>query len=333
MQKIKSLLILCFGLCVCILPQSVAAAPIASNLKITSNYESSTKYFYNGKPVVSGNITSSATGILVDFDNLDSADDYFVAVSGSYPTGYFTTNADCFSSRLDSAVCASSIPNGIYKVSVEISIDIYSDPEIDLFPKLFVKTDAGYVVDKTAPIAPVLTQPSTPVDADMTTISGTAEAGALVTISGQGQIKKIQLDSTQTTFSTTMNLSQNQTNSYSVTATDASGNISTASTVSVTESTYSPATKTYKTVYIASSSQTSGTAGVTASSDDSSDSSTATASDANGIIKGASTTASEAKTDSENYTSWLVALGFSIVLAVFAWTMYFRKKKMLSTIS
>lgn len=222
-------------------PRLVLAANNLVSASILNQHESSTKYFYNHVPVVSGVISGDVRGIIVTFDNIANSDDYSVTITQPYPSAIFTTQNDCFSSLLVSSACSNVIPIGMYRVTVEASLTIYDNPEILTFPKLLVVTDAGYAIDKTAPARPILDVQPNIVNADSITISGSAESGSLVTVAGNGQTKTQQLPFGATRFSIQMILAQNSQNSFYVTATDDAGNVSDVSSTMVQESSFSSA--------------------------------------------------------------------------------------------
>ena len=215
-------------------PGSTHASGNLSNVMITKTYESTTKYFYDGKPVVTGNISGAVQGVTVNFNNVDNGNNYFVTVS-SLSISSFTTASDCFSPQT-SGTCQANLPDGVYQVSIEATTDLFSNPEVYTFPKYLAKVPTGSTVDTVAPAAPILDNLTSPVDADSTTISGSAEDSALISVTGMNQTKTLQLGSGNGRFAITVNLKQNSLNIFSVTATDATGNISVAATISMIES-------------------------------------------------------------------------------------------------
>jgi hypothetical protein len=211
-----------------------------SNLTISKNFESSTKYFYDQKPYVTGSISSDINGVVVYFDNISNADDYSVTVNQTYPAASFTTQNDCFSYG---SQCPNTIPDGTYRVTAEAFRDL-DVSQTYVFPKLLVKVADVSDIDQSAPAKPILDSIASPLDADNMALTGSAEADALVTINGEGQTKTQQLTSGNTHFAITVSLTQNAQNNFSVTAMDDAGNISEAASANLTEAPTSTPTPT-----------------------------------------------------------------------------------------
>ncbi len=99
--------------------------------------------------------------------------------------------------------------------------------------------------DNTAPDAPVITQPTTPTNDDSITINGSAEAGATVTLT---QNDTVLTSPTATagangdwSIEVTLSANNNGANTFTATASDAAGNVSTPSAaVSITLDTVAP---------------------------------------------------------------------------------------------
>ncbi len=98
--------------------------------------------------------------------------------------------------------------------------------------------------DSIAPIAPVVVSPLVPttVNATTSTLTGTAEAGSLVSVyAGNTLIGTEQLGSGQTSYSIGVPLVQNAANNFTITATDVAGNVSVSATVpTITEDSIAP---------------------------------------------------------------------------------------------
>ncbi|MCX6809684.1 MAG: Ig-like domain-containing protein [Candidatus Berkelbacteria bacterium] len=227
-----SIILTFFAFIFLLFPPSVFASDNISALVISKNFESSTKYFYDARPWVSGNISSQVKSVLVHFDNISNDVDYFVAISD--PVTFFSTAGKCFSPSQGN--CSDDIPDGTYKVTAEAFSDI-DVSQVYVFPKLLVKIPNGSAVDQAAPEKPILDAISSPIDADNVTLNGSAEANSQISVQGEGQSKTQQLTNGETRFSITVSLTQNAQNNFQITATDEAGNISEAVNVAITEET------------------------------------------------------------------------------------------------
>ncbi|MFA5926546.1 MAG: Ig-like domain-containing protein [Patescibacteria group bacterium] len=133
------------------------------------------------------------------------------------------------------------VPNGDVNVAT-ISID-----GNDLSSNDVVETPisgATFTIDNTVPVAPTISTVASPVDADSQTITGTAEANSLVTITGGAATATQQLTGGATAYSIVVTLTQDTTNTLSVTATDAAGNVSSAAAATIIETVSVPASDT-----------------------------------------------------------------------------------------
>lgn len=288
---------------------------------ITNLYESSTKYFYTQTPVVTGVISDQVRGVIVRFDNAETGQGYSVTVDQSYPATSFTTQNDCFSSSSSNASCSDTLPLGVYKVTVEASLNIYDASQTLVFPKLLEIVSSSQSIDRTAPNRPILDPISSPTNADTAVLSGTAEAGSLVNVTGANQTKSDQLTSGSTHFSITVSLVQNSQNSFSVTAMDSAGNTSSPATCTIEEITPSVAVPISSTVSKDSSAIVAITSNPTGQTPISGSTVTTPSPVSVGAIKGEST---ENTTTSPSKA--VMALFYaSIVLFFVAWGLYFQR--------
>ena len=141
--------------------------------------------------------------------------------------------------------------DGLFQV-IQLSIDTTNpltteDVATDVAGNGNESIRSNFVYDGTTPDAPVITQPTTPTNANPITISGSAEADATVTLSQNGNVLT---SSTAThagsngdwSIEVTLSADNNGANSFTATASDAAGNVSVASdAVSITLDTTAPA--------------------------------------------------------------------------------------------
>lgn len=129
--------------------------------------------------------------------------------------------------------------DGIVTVSVGVGVAQDSVGNNNLVSNIFSIT-----YDKTPPTIPTVSDPTAEViiNADTYTITGTAEANSLVQIyKGTVVVGFQQLEISATEYSISVNLDQNTTNSFTVTATDEAGNKSASATVPIiTEDSIAP---------------------------------------------------------------------------------------------
>jgi len=100
-----------------------------------------------------------------------------------------------------------------------------------------------YISDTVAPTLPTVSDPAKAIiiNADTYIITGTAEANSLVQIYGNSVVKSEQLENNATDYSISVDLTPNDTNNFTVTATDEAGNESGIATVlTITEDSIAP---------------------------------------------------------------------------------------------
>ncbi|MBI4128469.1 MAG: DUF5011 domain-containing protein, partial [Parcubacteria group bacterium] len=153
---------------------------------------------------------------------------------GTTYTDAGATVSDSFAGNLTANIVVTNPVNanavGTYTVRYNVS-----DPSGNAATEV---TRTVNVVDTTPPPAPVVNTATSPVNANSAIITGTAETGSIITITGgAGAATGV---ATGGSFSISVNLAQNATNNLSVTATDASGNISSATTKSIVEDSINP---------------------------------------------------------------------------------------------
>jgi hypothetical protein len=176
---------------------------------------------------------------------------------------------------------------------------------------------------------------SSPVDADNITISGIAEADSLVTVSDGQQIRTALLAPSISRFAIDFPLKQNSQNNFSVTATDAAGNISAPAFITVTEVSPSPVIRvvspvTFQTKSKKYSNQNLATVSkITPSSENVTNPETLGTSSLNilkennptGSVKGESATSNESKPSQ----ILMIILYLSAALFLVAWGLYLSK--------
>ena len=171
-----------------------------------------------------------------------------ITISGSAEAGATVTLSQNGNALTSSTATAGA--NGDWSIEVTLSADnngansftaTATDQAGNVSDSSAPVTVTLEAADTTAPDAPVITQPTTPTTDDSITISGSAEAGATVTLSQNGDA----LATTATVDSSgvwllTVTLTEGA-NRFTATATDAAGNVSAASAaVSVTLDTTAP---------------------------------------------------------------------------------------------
>ncbi len=195
---------------------------------------------------LSGGITLTEKGYFDDDGGAVEDSTYTPTVAGGNlvfegNSGWEVTAGETFT-NVDEIVFDFDSPLGVYTIT-RVLVDASTDVEID-DPFVFtIDLEAMVEEDITAPAAPVITFPIGPhaTTTDPIMIGGTAEASSTITVTG-GASTSTATTTGGGTWSVSVDLTASSTNVLSVTATDASGNTSTAATLSVTHSVASTST-------------------------------------------------------------------------------------------
>ncbi len=145
-------------------------------------------------------------------------------------------------------VTASSTAGGDWSVSVDLLANVVNHLAVVSFNtggEYSATTTVDITHDNTAPAAPVITFPTSPYATSTSpiTVTGTAEADAIISITG-GSSTTTATTTGGGNWSASVGLTASSTNTLSVTAMDAAGNVSAASTVAVTHPSASGTTTT-----------------------------------------------------------------------------------------
>ena len=116
--------------------------------------------------------------------------------------------------------------DGLFQV---IQLSIAKDVATDVAGNGNESVRSNFVYDGTfaTPDAPVITQPTTPTNANPITISGSAEADATITLTQNDNALTTTVDSSGTwSIEVTLSANNNGVNTFTATATDVTGNVS-----------------------------------------------------------------------------------------------------------
>jgi len=220
-------------------------------LKLTANdgtddYFGTTDFVWDTTAPTIASITSSATspGILkigdtISFILTPEQKEAGASVSGSYNGQVLSwTTADSgitytATYTVHSGDADQTTPLQITGVVITDAAGNTSNP--------FSGSDVQKTINANAPHAPCLDPVTSPVNTSSQTITGSADANSLVTISGGSSTVSEQLTGGATHFSILVPLNINATNNLSVTATDAAGNVSSPSTATIVQDSIIPA--------------------------------------------------------------------------------------------
>jgi len=125
---------------------------------------------------------------------------------------------------------------GLFSVDVNLNVNVLNTLSVvaeDAAGNTSTAVPATVLHDNLAPGTPSLDAPTTPTNQSTIVITGTAEAGVLVRISGASAPVEVRADSATGAFSAQVTLSSNTTNALSAVAEDDAGNASAPATTDV----------------------------------------------------------------------------------------------------